>query len=207
MQVPYGRWRSASFTACSFCSLLERVRSGAPLCPACSGAAVAAGHDGCALACQTPISGTRSGCLGNTRRHLNCPCRQPSITRNDTSRRLSRARARISSRAPLQARRSCHDRCDAAAAAGRAVILPACHHRPPTAERSIHHRRCGRLLPTEGRCAPSCWPGPRWPAGLVGGQASRAASLRPRCSSARPGTPSTWSRAREACGSARYRPW
>jgi transposase-like protein len=33
----------------------RRIRSVAPLCPAC-GAALAAGHHGCALACQAPIS-------------------------------------------------------------------------------------------------------------------------------------------------------
>ena len=37
-----------------FASMDGLVRSGAPLCPACS-AADAAGHHGCALACQAPI--------------------------------------------------------------------------------------------------------------------------------------------------------
>ena len=41
-------------------SAVIAVRSGAPLCPAYTGAAAAAGHHGCALARQAPISGTRS---------------------------------------------------------------------------------------------------------------------------------------------------
>ena len=54
------RWHSASFVAWSTAQHWGMIRSGAPLSPACTGAAMAAGHHGCALACQVPISGTRS---------------------------------------------------------------------------------------------------------------------------------------------------
>src|SRR4051794_32164057 len=96
------RWR-IGFPPLSAERRFEKSGSVAPLCPACH-AVAAAGHHGCAHACQAPICTACSEARLDQRYCLDCLVRSLPITLFSASCRISRAYAR---RLPLQAEASC----------------------------------------------------------------------------------------------------
>ena len=119
-------------------SLLAKLRSVAPLCPACD-ATFAAGHHGCAQACQAPICFGVLEARNRVRCRLNCcdhSFSHHAVKRFLTDQSGLRPPPTISRRAVTP------------------PLPPWSRHAP-----SPGRPRCASSAPT--RRAPSCWPAPR----------------------------------------------